>query len=470
TPFTLRVIIDDKGPHFDACAADNETGRSRIQEAAVRAGAAGTPDCTLALGAPTPDWADAAVAAIQAVAALGRGSVTISDAEIALSAPTGTNRDRLDEVVGNLEQALPRMFSLKAQQEQAADADQGPVEFAATLDDGDLTIRGRIADQRMREAVDSFARARFAKVQGNLRSDETVPSGWTVRVIAALEAIAVLDDGQARVTPDLVRLNGTSGDPRATDRAASLLARRLGAGAAYELSIRYDRRLDPELGLPDGEECVGRLNIIMSESEMGFEPSKATIAGDPAPTLDKLAEVMKDCASFRIEAGGHTDSQGSEGFNASLSRSRAQALVKAMGEAGIDIVNVTARGYGESQPIASNDSDAGREANRRIEFRLVSDIPVQNEPLPAPVTVSGVTNHADSVGATAETLTIPPYTAAGPEKGGPEDTGGEGKADQPLDAAGENTTVPVQIADETTPRPAPRPASDQTGDSDTAAP
>ena len=66
---------------------------------------------------------------------------------------------------------------------------------------------------------------------------------------------------------------------------------------------------------------------------------------------------------------GHTDSQGSENSNAELSRSRAQAVLAAMGEAGIDTARMTARGYGESEPVDSNDTEAGREANRRIEFR-----------------------------------------------------------------------------------------------------
>ena len=66
---------------------------------------------------------------------------------------------------------------------------------------------------------------------------------------------------------------------------------------------------------------------------------------------------MAECADYQLEAGGHTDSQGSEGFNADLSRGRAQALVAAMAGAGIDVTNMTARGCGESQPIATNETE-----------------------------------------------------------------------------------------------------------------
>lgn len=393
SPFTLRFLIDEDGARFDACAADNEEGRDRILKAATDAGVGGIPGCTLGLGAPTPHWADGAVAAISAVATLGQGTVTFSDADIVLTAPATVPDETFHNVVTKLEQDLPPVFSLHADHARPeTEEDEGPVEFNATLAENQtLSMDGRIPGARMREAVDSIARSRFAEVKSGLRNDDTVPSGWTVRVIGALEALDELNAGSVQVTPDIIRLSGTSGNPAATEAAASQLSSRLGAGAKYELSVRYDRHLDPALSLPDGPECVRQLNIIMSETEIGFEPSKSAIAGDPDPTLQRIATTMAECATFQIEAGGHTDSQGSQGFNADLSRGRAQALVTAMREAGIDVTNMTSRGYGESQPIASNETEEGREENRRIEFRLLSPHPVRVEALPDPITISGTT-------------------------------------------------------------------------------
>ena len=489
-PFTLRFLIDDEGARFEACSADTEDGRDRILNAALKAGVAGKPGCTLGLGSPSPDWDGAAVPAIEAVARLGRASVTIADADIALTAPAGTDPELFDRVAGDLERALPPVFSLHAALEAGPDADRGPVEFSASLaGSGALTLRGRIADARMREAVDSYARARFAEVGGTLRSDAAVPGGWTVRVIGALEAMESLSSGTVAVTPDLVRLAGVSGDPDAVQHVAATLSNRIGPGARYDLSIRYDRRLDAALDLPDGEECVARLNRILSESEIGFEPSKSAIAGDPAPTLARMAEAMADCAEFQIEAGGHTDSQGSSGFNADLSRARAQALVAAMSAAGIDTVNMAARGYGESQPIAGNDTEAGREENRRIEFRLLSEHPVNSEPLPAPVTLAGVTREpAEAAPAPAEAdgteadgteasrpdagamqgpvLPAPriaaPAPAALPAAAASEATiapatVGASEEFRTLDEREESIRLPVLAPDADTPRPAPRP-------------
>ncbi|MDO5647339.1 OmpA family protein [Paracoccus sp. (in: a-proteobacteria)] len=488
-PFTLRFVINDtEGAHFDACAADTDDARAQIIAAASDAGLGATPPCTLGLGVPSPDWGDAAAAAIRAMGELGAGAVTLSDADIALIADQSVDRARFDAVVAQLETNLPPVFTLHAELEQPVDAQAAPIEFIAVLSDtGTLSMRGRIADDRMREAVNSFARSRFDVAQTTLRSDDNVPGGWTVRVIAALEAMADLNIGSVQVTPDLVTLTGTSGDPDAPDRAATALARRLGAGARYDLAIRYDRRLDATLGLPNGDECVAQLNIIMSESEIGFEPSRSSIAGDPAPTLQQLAAVMTDCADFQIEAGGHTDSQGSAGFNADLSRSRAQAIVAAMGAAGINTANMTARGYGESQPIDTNDTPEGREANRRIEFRLLSQRPVNSAPLPAPVTLTGVTDQVADPAPTDAPEYGPPMPATdapdlmhGPNLPAPMSGAGAVPAtigvpeeyqqpDDTLDGDEEMLTVPVQTPDVETPRPAPRPdAADDAPQTDRA--
>lgn len=421
-PFTLRFVKDGAGARFDACAADTESARDRILEAGRAAGVPDAAPCTLGLGAPSPRWADAAVPAIRAVEALGAGSVTISDTDVALLAPPEVAATAFDEAVGRLEAALPPAFTLAARHEKPGEVQAGPAEFSAMVDAGGVSLRGRITDERMRDAVESLARARFGQVDSALRSDASVPEGWTLRAIAALEALDGLVRGEAKVTPELVRISGVSGSQTASDMAAARLAQRLGAGARYELAIRYDRRMDPLLGLPSGVECVDRLNAAMQQSEIGFEPNKSVIAGDPGPTLALLAETMKLCADFRIEIGGHTDSQGSEGFNAELSRARSQAVLAAMTEAGMDTRNMTAKGYGESRPIADNDSDAGREANRRIEFMLLADDPVVTEaPAPAEL-VKGVTDSPERVAARAAQAARHAATAAiGPALGVPTD-------------------------------------------------
>ncbi|WP_052513341.1 OmpA family protein, partial [Paracoccus sanguinis] len=393
SPFALRLSRAPGEPaRIETCAADSAAARERILAAAAAAGApVGDEVCPVGLGAPTPQWGDAAVAAITALAALPAGSVAITDTSVTLDAPAEVPPPAFDAAAEALTRALPRVFTLTATQAPPdTPAPAGPVSFVASAVGDGIRLRGAVSDERMRAAVESFARARFGTVDSVLSVDPAAPSGWTPRVLATLEAMARLRRGSATVTPEGLRIAGASGDKAVGAALAAQLGRRLGADVPYELALTYDPRLDPALDLPTGETCVARLNDVMAQSEIGFETARAAIAGDPAPTLAKLAEVMGDCGDFRIELGAHTDSQGSDAFNMELSQDRADTVRTAMAQAGIDTALMAARGYGETRPVADNATDAGREANRRIEFRLLSPFPVAGEAAAAEVT-RGVT-------------------------------------------------------------------------------
>lgn len=390
TPFTLRFLIDADGARFDACSADTDRASGRIMAAARKAGAKGDLDCTVGMGVPSPQWAEAMEMGMAALAQLGRGTLTVSDADIALVAADTTDPVTFDRVVGALESNLPEVFSLKAELMKKAEAKDALPEFSALLrEDGQVELRGRVTSDRSREALESFAHAQFGakSVYGATRVDANLPDGWPLRTLTALESLRLLHDGSVLVTPDLIRLAGVTGDRQASDKAARLFARRLGEAAPIALSVKYDRRLDPMLSLPDGNECVGRLNGVLAKHKLSFEPSSATIDAADADQLDALAKAMAQCQDFRMEVAGHTDSQGSEEGNRKLSQARAEAVIAALNARNVQTRNLTPKGYGESQPISDNDTERGREANRRIEFVLLDAKPVGGAgPVDLPVT------------------------------------------------------------------------------------
>ena len=78
-----------------------------------------------------------------------------------------------------------------------------------------------------------------------------------------------------------------------------------------------------------------------------------------------------------MEIGGHTDSQGSDELNARISRERAQAVKQALQDQRVNTTRMLVEGYGESEPIGDNQTEAGREANRRIVFTLIEPEPTQ---------------------------------------------------------------------------------------------
>jgi OOP family OmpA-OmpF porin len=376
TPFTLRFLIDDSGARFDACSADTEDARTRILAAAVAAGAQGKSDCTIGMGAPSPHWTEAVEESIAALAELGAGSLTFSDADISLIAAETVAQEDFDRVIGELERALPDAFSLTAVLTPKADTtDRGPPEFMATLDaEGEIRMRGRLTDERVRTVVDSFAAARFggaARVYNATRNDPELPEGWPVRVLAALEALDELASGSVLVQPDLVRISGQTGNPGANAEIARLLAEKLGEGQKFEIEVTYVEKLDPVASLPTPEECVARVNGILAHRKITFAPGSTDIEGDALDTLDQLAEALKDCTEVKMEIGAHSDSQGREEMNLTLSQARANSVLNGLLARRVLTSNLTAVGYGEGRPIADNGTEEGREANRRIEFTLI---------------------------------------------------------------------------------------------------
>lgn len=408
-PFALELVRAEQGTRLIRCAAESEADRDRILSALAQ-----PADCPVGLGTPSPQWADAALAGIAALEALPEGRLTITDLRVTLAAPHGVPEEAFTTARDRLASALPPGFMLDATlAPPPASEDDSPLNFVATVTGEGIRLRGVIADERMGNALESLATARFGPVDSALAVRPDAPSGWTARVFAALAAMDGLDDGTATVTPDLIRIAGTTGSPTAAPEIADRLGARLDAGVVYELSLTYDPRLDPAVDLPSGNDCVDALNATMQQSAIGFEPNRAVIAGDVAPVIEALAETMTRCAGFRIEIGGHTDSQGADSFNRQLSADRAQAVLDAMAEAGIDTTQMVATGYGESRPITTNDTPAGREANRRIEFRLLSSEPL-GRAAPSATVTRGVTGGPPPAAETRPE--VAPATGAGEEE------------------------------------------------------
>lgn len=380
SPFTLRFAINELGPHFDACAVDTAEGRERIVAAAERAGMAGQPDCTLALGAPTKNWSQAASLAIDKLAELGAGSVTFSNADVTLTAIEGTSQILFNRVVGELESALPDVFVLKATLPVAPDADdEGPRDFVATLSpEGSVQLRGRVASGTARVLTESFAKARFGSndVLMAARVDAELPANWQTRILASLEALSLLENGSITMTAESADIYGRTGNEQASTEIASLLVEKLGPDTLLDIKIEYVRRLDPVLALPSPAECVADIRQIIGDRKISFEPGAAVFDSTALAILDDLAEHLKRCEDIQLEIGGHTDSQGRETMNQTLSKDRAQAVLDALRSRRVRTSLYTVVGYGETMPIASNDTGEGREVNRRIEFKLITPDPV----------------------------------------------------------------------------------------------
>lgn len=103
---------------------------------------------------------------------------------------------------------------------------------------------------------------------------------------------------------------------------------------------------------------------------LNFEFGKADIKKESFPYLDKLADTLLKAKNWTLEIQGHTDDKGTDEFNLKLSQNRADAVKKYLVSKGIVADTITAKGFGESVPLVANDTDANREKNRRVEFKI----------------------------------------------------------------------------------------------------
>jgi outer membrane protein OmpA-like peptidoglycan-associated protein len=134
----------------------------------------------------------------------------------------------------------------------------------------------------------------------------------------------------------------------------------------------------PELpGPADNQGCPRKLALVEVrkdridiKQQLRFMPNRAALLADSYPTLQEVAQALKDAPKVRARVEGHTDSVGDRGENLALSQSRAETVRDYLVAQGVGADRLTAEGFGSTRPIAPNGTKAGRTLNRRVEIRL----------------------------------------------------------------------------------------------------
>ncbi|MGB3246930.1 MAG: OmpA family protein [Sulfitobacter sp.] len=151
-------------------------------------------------------------------------------------------------------------------------------------------------------------------------------------------------------------------------RATSVVAPTAAAASTQPVNAALETE-----GNFDSEACKGRFEILSRTGNIYFASGSSRLEDKSGPLLDSLAGIVLRCPGMVIEVGGHTDNVGSDALNQRLSEARAASVVRYLLGKGLGNDTMIAKGYGETQPIADNNTKKGRWDNRRIDFKVLEN-------------------------------------------------------------------------------------------------
>jgi OmpA-OmpF porin, OOP family len=134
----------------------------------------------------------------------------------------------------------------------------------------------------------------------------------------------------------------------------------------YQLMISEREAMQQDIGVNELVDKLSKDGFITLY--VTFDTAKSTIKTESAKTLDTAAAALKSAGETKVEVGGHTDNVGTPEANLRLSQERAQAVMAALVQRGVPAARLTAKGYGQTSPIADNRTEDGRAKNRRVEL------------------------------------------------------------------------------------------------------
>jgi outer membrane protein OmpA-like peptidoglycan-associated protein len=167
-------------------------------------------------------------------------------------------------------------------------------------------------------------------------------------------------------------LGGIIGERSGNTAAGAIIGAAVGGAAGAYIGNYMDKQAEEMQRDLEGAkiERVGEGIKITFDSGILFDVNKADLQPAAQNNLTELAQILKKYDDTNILIEGHTDSTGTEDHNLELSKRRAQSVVNYLVGQSVTGGRMQTQGWGEAQPVASNDTDSGRRANRRVELAI----------------------------------------------------------------------------------------------------
>jgi outer membrane protein OmpA-like peptidoglycan-associated protein len=211
------------------------------------------------------------------------------------------------------------------------------------------------AEQRITDAQTELARERESLQQQLKAAQQAQAEGdgaQGARIAALTETVAALEKKLAAAA-------------KANQRALAD-AKAAGAASAAQVQALYS-----DAAALGGKLTENGILLSLAGDELHFASGTATLPKGDLPSLDRIAALLKGKPSLSIRVEGHTDSSGGAETNQRLSQQRAEAVMQALIDHGVDAERITAEGLGAAKPIADNSTEEGRSANRRVDVYVM---------------------------------------------------------------------------------------------------
>jgi OOP family OmpA-OmpF porin len=244
--------------------------------------------------------------------------------------------------------------------------------FSLTRTGDSYTVRAAVRDQQAKDAIVAGVEAVLGeggKFDNQLTIDPNAGLTDAPALSSLLRTLSIAT-GPASVKYDgtTVTLSGHVAD-QATKATAARAAAKAVPGAVVANQLTVPVVVKPPLS----QACQtfdARLARLMTQNKIVFLSGTAIVNEASRPSVIRAAALLKSCDTARVEVAGYTDNLGSPTTSLPLSQQRADAVKATLVRLGVPAGRMTSRGYGESRPVASNRTAAGRIANRRVELRV----------------------------------------------------------------------------------------------------
>ncbi len=372
SPFTFQIEINNGLLQYSDCVVADEESKNLIAEIAEKLSAKALQECLVGLGEPSPQWVEALEKAFKISPQLVNAKVVFDNLNISVILDHSFPEKEYTEILNSISNTFPPDFVLSViKLSNDGGSDLSFKRVVATLSpEGLLKIVGPIGEELDIELVSNFAKVRFGSENASisLYKEGSLPDDWGFRIIAGLEGLRELKNGILNVTPNLIEIRGKTYKKFSSAKITKVVGDKIGYDQRLSLSVDYIDMPKPADDSLTASQCVNKIEETLRVRKIKFEPGSDRVDLAGHETLDDIAKILLNCGDIRLEIGGHTDSQGREQMNLNLSQSRANSVLFELQRRRVLTKNIIAKGYGESQPIAPNDTEQGREINRRIEF------------------------------------------------------------------------------------------------------